>query len=543
MNDDEVKESLRQQFPDWKPKSGEGGLRELGPSTPMPSRSAGTPARKHKYAADAIAADCGELAAMPAESGRNSELNRIAFKLFRFSHWSWIDEQTVYQSLRQAYIACGGLKDHGEGQWHSTIKGARDNSRRLPEPEVDWHEFEPNVTIVASIDGHYFDENDYPVEADEAEAAMLAAQQEIHRGKVSARAYEYRISDEAKRMFNSQRAAEQNQQRPGVELLTDMLLVPDEDANYRINELLPTGGRALLAAQYKAGKTSLIANLIRSLADGSPFLGRFDIQPTDRVTLIDTELDKRMLRRWLREVGIVKTDKVTTLSLRGKLSTFDLLDDDVRAYWARQIQGSDFIILDCLRPCLDALGLDENRDAGTFLVAFDELVAESGCSDAVMVHHMGHQNGESGDKERSRGDSRLLDWPDVLWKIVKNNEDENDDSRYFSAMGRDVNVEESRLLWNAQDRSLFIRGGSRTDVSAANAIPDVMDYLAKPECSAGVGQNAIERAMKPFGHGRNRVRSALRQATQSAALVAAEGPNNQKLYTINPSFREVENED
>jgi hypothetical protein len=58
-----------------------------------------------------------------------------------------------------------------------------------------------------------------------------------------------------------------------------------------------------------------------------------------------------------------------------------------------------------------------------------------------VVHHMGHA------AERSRGDSRLLDWPDALWKIVRDKDDEDDTgmddpqgSRYFSAYGRDVDV-------------------------------------------------------------------------------------------------------
>lgn len=164
MNDPDTEKTLREQFPEWKPKGGEGQLREFTASTPQPSKSAGSPERKRKYAADAITKDCADLAAMPAESGRNSELNRIAFKLFRFSYWSWIDEQTVYQSLRQAYIACGGLRDHGEGQWRATINGAREGAKRLPEPEVDWHAPPPpNVQIVDEIDGLRFDENDQPV--------------------------------------------------------------------------------------------------------------------------------------------------------------------------------------------------------------------------------------------------------------------------------------------------------------------------------------------------------------------------------------------
>jgi hypothetical protein len=47
----------------------------------------------------------------------------------------------------------------------------------------------------------------------------------------------------------------------------------------------------------------------------------------------------------------------------------------VRAEWARKLRDLDaaVVILDCLRPVLDALGLDESHDAGRLLVALDEL--------------------------------------------------------------------------------------------------------------------------------------------------------------------------
>ena len=192
--------------------------------------------------------------------------------------------------------------------------------------------------------------------------------------------------------------------------------------------------RVMLAAQFKSGKTTIVGNLIRALADGTPFLGAFEVkQRPGRIVVIDNELSERMLRRWLREQGVENTGAVVTVSLRGRVSTFNLLDEHTRAEWASRLRSlcADFLILDCLRPVLDALGLDENRDAGKFLTPFDTLLADAGITSAVMVDHMGH-NGE-----RNRGDSRKLDWPDATWKLVRENEHPNS-PRFFSAYGRDV---------------------------------------------------------------------------------------------------------
>ena len=83
------------------------------------------------------------------------------------------------------------------------------------------------------------------------------------------------------------------------------------------------------------------------------------------------------------------------MSRRGRVSTFDILDPDTRSQWAARMRGSNGVIFDCLRPILDALGLDENRYAGRLLMAIDELLNEAGVPEALIVHHMGH-SGERG---------------------------------------------------------------------------------------------------------------------------------------------------
>ena len=102
----------------------------------------------------------------------------------------------------------------------------------------------------------------------------------------------------------------------------------------------------------------------------------------------------------------------------------------MRGQWARRLRdlGCDYLIFDCLRPVLDALGLDESHDAGRFLEPFDALMAEAGINDAAIAHHMGHAG------ERARGDSRLQDWPDATWRLVRLN-DEPDSPRYSRPTG------------------------------------------------------------------------------------------------------------
>ena len=106
-----------------------------------------------------------------------------------------------------------------------------------------------------------------------------------------------RVRREARRIVDDEeagaRAAQAAAQLPQPVNLADFLAVPDEDATYLIDQLWPTGGNVLLAAQYKAGKSTLLGNVLHAVADGVPFLASFDVDRPRQVTLIDDELDPR----------------------------------------------------------------------------------------------------------------------------------------------------------------------------------------------------------------------------------------------------------
>lgn len=441
------------------------------------------------------------------QPGRNDALNAAAAYLGRFP----IPRPQLRETLLHACHTNGLITEDGETACNKTIssgfKKADTDGPRVIEDR-------PHTQQIIEVDAGDFTPEE---------------RQDLHTLQVTRRAYELRVNDEARALWTRQRATLSGQEQPSITNLVDLLAQPDEDANYRINDLLPTGGRALLAAQYKAGKTSMVANLLRSLVDGHQFLGRMQVAPVDRVVLIDTELDERMLRRWLRDQNITHQPRVDVLCLRGRLGAFDIIDDTTRADWAKLIAGADFIILDCLRPCLDALGLSEDKEAGRFLTAFDALCRESGVTEAVVVHHMGHT------QERSRGDSRLLDWPDVLWKIVRDEEEGDTGNRYFSAMGRDVNIPESRLDWTPETRALTLCDGGRNDKRARDMIIDIIEILSDPANITGLSQNKLVGKLKALGNSRDGARRAVHMAIDDSVLLTVEGPRKTTLHILNPS--------
>ena len=338
--------------------------------------------------------------------------------------------------------------------------------------------------------------------------------------------------DEAKRRYNEANRTEVG--LPPVRNLTDLLAEPDTETAYRIEGLAPAGGRVMLAAKAKSGKTTATGNLVRSLVDGDPFLGRFCINgQARRVVVIDNELSVNMVRRWLRDQKIVNTDRVDIIALRDRVGAFNILDPHRRAEWAELLHGADYLILDCLRPVLDALGLDEHRDAGKFLVGFDALLAEAGITDALLVHHMGHSG------ERARGDSRLQDWPDVTWRILRAKDDNPNSASFFTAFGRDVDVPEGRLDFDPATRRLTYSEGTRqADARQANreeVLGEIIDILARQTAEGDttpMSRNAILKAAQGYNRNARTVDPALEHGVIQSVLTKTDGPRKSHLYTL-----------
>jgi len=306
---------------------------------------------------------------------------------------------------------------------------------------------------------------------------------------------------------------------PTLIRLDEFLLTDDEPAKYRLDRLMPTNSHVLVAAQWKAGKSTMVGNLLRALADIEPFLGEFTVNPpAGGIVLFDDELDPGTLRTWLRAQHIRNTDRIHVVSLRGRLHYFNLLDPAVMDYWVQQIRQlppTAMAILDCLRPVLDAIGLAESTEAGRFLVHFDELLHSAGVTETILIHHMGHQN------DRARGDSRLLDWPDVNWRIIRQVTKEDDGTaiddpnapRYFSAFGRDVEVPEHLLHFDEQTKRLTYSTETRAHARTGQLLAEIVEFLTDAGPSS---KNTIEKNIK----GRSTdIRAAITDGLSSYRLV------------------------
>ena len=363
--------------------------------------------------------------------------------------------------------------------------------------------------------------------------AVELAESETFRRDVDAEKYRTAVREAARR----ERSAELADQAPvpTPQALAEFIGAhADDAAEWRVEGLWPAGGRVLLVAAYKAGKTTTVANLVRSLVDGEPFLGRFTVEHADghapRVVIVDTEMTESQLARWLRDSQITRHDLVSVLPLRGQLATFNVMDAALADRWAETLRGADVVILDNLRPVLDALGLDENREAGRFLTAWDGLMASAGVGESLVVHHAGHG------QDRARGDSALMASNDAIWTLRRDGEAASA-PRYFRAMGRDVNVPEVPVEFSETSRRLSLSTAvPDPDAAALAALPAVVSFLMRKGMHSVRGVQDAREA-EGWEHSRDTVRDALKLGERRGLLHVHAGPKRSRLYVVTSAGR------
>jgi hypothetical protein len=238
-----------------------------------------------------------------------------------------------------------------------------------------------------------------------------------------------------------------------VKNLKDELELPVVEVEWAIKDIFPTGANVTLTAMYKAGKTTLINSLASSLADGTKFLNYFTPPiHKGRIVIFNYEVSENQYRKWMRDVSIEHSEKITLVHLRGQ--RLPLIAGHIEDYVVsilREFDAQTWILDPFARAFTGCGDENSNADVGQFLDTLDVIKERSGVSNLVLPIHTGRAQ-EHG-IERARGATRLDDWADVRWLLKKTQE-----GRFFSADGRDVLLEEQLLTYDDQTRSLTLGG-------------------------------------------------------------------------------------
>ena len=297
--------------------------------------------------------------------------------------------------------------------------------------------------------------------------------------------------DTVRKEITETNAANRYQLPTYTHTLTEELQQPDEQTHYIIDQLWPTGANISLTATYKAGKSSTILNVIKSLTDHTPLFEHFQTNHNGRIAYLNYEVAANQMRRWFKDVNITNTDNIQLINMRGH--TWPLLSDYVIKHTIDLLATNNIttLILDPLARAFVGSG-DENsnQDVGIFLDTLDYIKDQAGVANLLIAAHTG-RNAEQGNS-RARGASRFDDWVDARWMLTK----DADGQRWFSADGRDVTLDESKLEWVEQGRrQIFHAGQGKKEISSGTIKDKIMEIFA--EHPDGISsKNELERLCK-----------------------------------------------
>lgn len=369
-------------------------------------------------------------------------------------------------------------------EWLATVAG---HYARAHRENRDFYDVEVRRAI-AMVDAHYEDASKTidsiwdKEHSKEGERAWAVAQ------RVEAKLVEH----EAKAAFS--RALSELDPAPPFDLgtLEDVLARPKQE-QFRIQGLMLADGFTSIVAQRKTGKTTFNLNMADAMLTGRDFLGRFPVTPVDgTIAILNYEVSGHQLGLWADKVGVDRK-RLILVNLRGRRNPLSHEQD--RAELVAKLRGYDVesMFVDPFSRAFYGESQQDNTQVQAFLNDLDVFArSEVGVRDVVLNVHAGW-NGN-----RSRGASALEDHPDSIVWLRKNEDDTENGPRYLSALGRDVDVDEDQLAFDASTQRLSLTGlGSRQQAKREQKTADLeAPILAVVRQDPGANTTTIEKRLR-----------------------------------------------
>lgn len=312
------------------------------------------------------------------------------------------------------------------------------------------------------------------------------------------------------------------------------ILARPEDPPMRADGLIPWEGSALVVAQRKTGKTTLLLNWGRSLIEGDDFLGEYPVralEPGERVAMLNYEVSAAQAARWADEVGL-NHDRFLLANLRGRRNPLAHPDDRAQLAAYLRERNVKSLIVDPFGRAYTGVSQNDNGEVQAFLLDLDLFArSEVGALDLMLATHAGW------DGERTRGASALEDWGDVIINLTRDEQD--DTKRYMKAQGRDVEVDEDELFMDPLTRYLSRTGNggrSQRGTSLAKVAKFVTAAVQIITASPGLSGEAVKRELQNShkfprgGSGNNLITDVLKSAEREGLIVTEPGLRSGYTY-------------
>lgn len=366
----------------------------------------------------------------------------------------------------------------------------------------DFRELERMAAESASVSSIFTGQDEDMESPSSPEPASPAPERAIETTKEE-RDYEDALAEEVKRLrfHNNARATAKmeddtaNWDAPPADASFTLAQAKDrewEQRDFYIDGLFVRGHVVTLAGQKKVGKSTLVGNLMKSLADGEPFLNKFEVRRSlaGRVGVWNCEMEAQDFVEYLTRMQIRSDDRIVMGNLRDYRVN---LMTDVGMQWTISWLLSREVEIWMPDPwskmCAWA-GVDENDNSQVkqLLNRIDEIKRLAGLGGIFMpVHPPRAANGQDGADVRGRGASALDEWPDELWMYLR-----DEDIRTLKVEGRGVLLEDTVLDFDHGTGLLRVNGSTRRQVKNDGAKDKVLEYI---RANPGTKSSAIYDAL------------------------------------------------
>lgn len=216
---------------------------------------------------------------------------------------------------------------------------------------------------------------------------------------------------------------------------TEELAIPIEPTKWLVEKWFAYGETIMLVADPKAGKTRLCMNLMQSLTDGTPFLGKYKVEMPEggKVWYGNYDMPANQFRQYLDYYSWQNPDRWVVRHLGAGQFPFwrkEVFDDFVEYALSTNIH---FAIFDTFQIASQGNVLDENNNTEVteFISKIKDLCAAAGIPNSMIVHHRGRTKETHG-----RGASSLEANVSGWWTLTKDKRELQAGPRFLQAVSR-----------------------------------------------------------------------------------------------------------
>lgn len=383
----------------------------------------------------------------------------------------------------------------------------------------DWNNARALIVEALNLEGNVIDRigrkfwEKYQQSSSEMSPEVRYVTDPLFQSQVDAELGSIATKDLAKSRYEEMKFAQEGEPVRAI-LLREFIARKIPKNKWVVEGLLIKCGKVFFAAKAKAGKTTVCLALLKSLVDGAPFLGKFNVEvPEGRIGYMNLELTDGQMQEWVTRQNIIAQDRVHFWNLRGKPNPFRSIA--ARNHLIEEIRelGVKTLIIDTFSKIFPGEA-NSNSEVNRFLVMLDEVLDKAGVEQLIMLVHAGN------DAKKIRGATALTDHPDGIWYLY------TDDlkNRFFSAVGRDVDIPEGQILYDDSTHLSTYSGAGKKVAKDQNARSVVLTFIqANPGTNASTVDDCIE--------GTKSYKSKIRKQLVSEKLVyVRKGRNNSNLY-------------